>query len=268
MSVQSHLNITTVQAGLHWEDPQANRDHFSALIAQADPTTDLIILPEMFTTGFSMNTAQAEATNGATPDWMRALAALYNAAVMGSVMIREADRCYNRLFFAHPDGRVEAYDKRHLFSFAGEHQHFTAGGERLIVNHRGWRICPLVCYDLRFPVWSRNARIDGAASDHEFDLLVYVANWPEIRQRPWTVLLEARAHENQCYVAGVNRIGTDGNGIVYSGDTAVFSHRGERMSRTKAHEERVETIALSMDELAGFREKFTPWRDKDRVSVG
>lgn len=262
------LRITTVQANLVWEDKQANLLHFEKLLDKANPKTDVIILPEMFATGFSMNAAKhAEQVDGQTISWMKKMSIKHQAVVTGSVITQDKGRYYNRLYWVLPDGNVESYDKRHLFSFADEEKYYSAGSSRLIVEFKGWRICPLVCYDLRFPVWSRNIDFNDPKAATAYDLLIYVANWPEARRRPWLTLLEARAHENQVYVAGVNRIGKDGNGINHTGDTGVYSPKGEIISKTEPSEESVETISLSFSELEEFREKFTVWKDKDQFDL-
>ncbi len=197
--------VTLVQSHLDWEAPQSNLDRFTALMEPLAGKTDLIILPEMFTTGFAMQPAPlAESSDGPTLEWMKKMARQLKAVVTGSIIAEEAGKYYNRLYWVEPGGRILHYDKRHLFGMAGEGDHYASGQERLIIDYEGWRICPLICYDLRFPVWSRNTE--------EIDLLIYVANWPETRANDWCTLTTARAIENQCYVAAVNRIGEDGNG--------------------------------------------------------
>jgi omega-amidase len=225
----SDFTVSLVQTDLHWHEPAANRAALAEQLAAAlagPGLTDLIVLPEMFTTGFSMAAAaQAELGEGPTLAWLREQAARYDAVVTGSVMLTEAGRYYNRLLWVRPDGSYSAYDKRHLFRMAGEHQVYTAGAERLVEEWRGWRIRPLVCYDLRFPVWSRNS------ADAPYDLLLYVASWPNARINAWKVLLQARAIENLTYVAGVNRIGTDGLGVEYSGHTMLLDPRGDYLAQ-------------------------------------
>lgn len=264
MSPAPQLRISLVQTSLAWEDKETNLDHLSKLIAPLTGKTDVVILPEMFSTGFSMNaTSLAEDDSGAGLAWMKKQAARLDAVVTGSLITEDKGQFYNRLYWVTPDGEVKHYDKRHLFSFANEEQYYSAGEFRLIVEYKGWRICPLVCYDLRFPVWSRNHHHDGTSADTLYDLLIYVANWPKARRKPWMTLLEARAHENQVYVAGVNRIGEDGKGIDHSGDSALYSPKGEKLSTLAAHAEGVETVTLDWQALAEFREKFTVWKDKD-----
>ncbi|MGB0882811.1 MAG: amidohydrolase, partial [Vicingaceae bacterium] len=236
------LKVTIIQSELHWENVDHNLEMFAQKIEDINEPTDVIILPEMFNTGFSMDSERlAETTEGVTVNWMKNQAKKTGAALVGSLIIDEEAKFYNRLIWANPNGEIESYDKRHLFRMAGEHNHFSAGEERLIVNYKGWRICPLICYDLRFPVWSRNSSFchtERSRSVFEesknvgpaYDCLIYVANWPAVRQQPWSKLLEARAIENQCYVVGVNRVGEDGNGIGYSGNSVVVDPKGEVIS--------------------------------------
>ena len=200
--MKNELNIIGIQSSIVWEKPEANLEYFDQQISKLPSTVDLVILPEMFTTGFSMNPISiAETMEGPTVKWMVITAKIYSMAIVGSVVIKENDQYFNRLFFVHPNGHIETYDKRHLFTLAKENDQYTSGNERLIVLYKGWRICPLICYDLRFPVWSRNT--------NEYDLLVYVANWPSIRIDAWDTLLKARAIENISYCIGVNRVGED-----------------------------------------------------------
>lgn len=264
MEPEDILNITLVQPNLVWEDKSSNLKHLDVMIRNVGET-DLIVLPEMFSTGFSMRSAElAEAMNGATVDWMRGQAAKHNAVVTGSLIVEEKGNYFNRLIWMSPDGEFEWYDKRHLFSFANEHTYYTAGKRRLISFLKGWRICPLICYDLRFPVWIRNATADD---DFAYDLLLFVANWPEVRSSAWRNLLEARAHENQAYVAGVNRVGKDGNGIYHSGDSAMLSPRGELLSDFKRGEEAVKTFSINAVDLKTYRSKFTAWKDRDKFTL-
>jgi omega-amidase len=267
MSPAPILNITLIQTTLEWENKAVNLNRFEKLIFDS-PQTDVIILPEMFATGFSMNAAHlAESFPGPTALWMQRMAKLKQAAICGTVITEVNDRYYNRLIWAQPTGELMFYDKRHLFSFANEHDHYSPGTERLIVEYKGWRICPLICYDLRFPVWSRNSSLDGRILDFEYDLLIYTANWPEARRKPWITLLEARAHENQAYVVGVNRVGPDGNGINHTGDSAAFSPKGELLTDITPSTEKSETVALSWSDLSEFRQRFTAWKDKDEFRL-
>lgn len=249
------LTISLLQTPLAWHDPAANRAHFADLLQSLPAATDLAILPEMFTTGFTMDAeGLAEPMDGPTLQWMTALARKTGITLCGSVDVLDGGHYYNRCLWASPDGSHRHYDKRHLFRMAGEHEHYTAGTERLIVELNGWRICPLVCYDLRFPVWSRGI--------NEYDLLVYVANWPAARRSAWTTLLPARAVENQCYVAGVNRVGRDGNGIDYAGDSAAYDFLGNALADS-GDKAGAETVTLDHDALRRYREKFPAWRDAD-----
>lgn len=256
------LRITTLQTSLYWEDPAKNIAHYTDKIARL-PETDILILPEMFTTGFTMKPeAMAEEAGGKGLQWMQQQAAAKSCVMVGSISVKEQGKYYNRLYWVKPDGSFLSYDKRHLFSMGKEHEHYTAGSSKLIIDCKGWKVCPLICYDLRFPVWSRNTQ------ENTYDLLIYVANWPEVRSFPWKHLLIARAIENQCYVAGVNRIGADGNGIAHSGDTAVLNPRGEAISQTKAHEDRLETLTLSYQALSDFRNAFPVLKDADSFRIG
>ena len=253
------LNVSLVQGATRWHDPAGNRDYYGALLAPLRGS-DLILLPETFTSGFSNEAIHnAETMEGPTVAWLRAQARALDAAVCGSVQLRVEEKVYNRLLFATPDGEVRHYDKRHLFRYAGEHERYAAGSARLVVEWRGWRICPLVCYDLRFPVYSRNRHADGR---FDYDLLLFVANWPTPRREPWRTLLRARAIENLCYCAGLNRVGTDGNGLGYSGDSAVIDFLGQALAELGAQEQTL-TVALDASALAAHRERFPAWMDAD-----
>ena len=256
------LKVTLIQSNLFWENKEKNLDQFSRKIDAITEPTDLIILPEMFSTGFSMNPKKlSEGMNGETVSWMKERARVKKCVVAGSFICEESGNFYNRLLWVNPDGSYSKYDKRHLFSMGDEHNHYAAGEEKLIVKIKDWKICPLICYDLRFPVWARNT--------HEsfYDVLIYVANWPERRSHPWKTLLLARAIENQAYVIGVNRIGADGNAITHSGDSAVINPKGEIISTTKANEEATETVTLSYAELAEFRKQFPVMQDADKFEL-
>ena len=214
------LTVSIIQANLVWEDVDTNLKAFTKKI-QSIESTDLIVLPETFSTSFSMNSETlAEPMNGKTMSWMAEIAQNKNAVVAGSAILKENNQIFNRFIWMRPNGSFEKYDKRHLFRMGNEHNHFTAGKERLIVELKGWKICPQICYDLRFPVWSRNKK-------QEYDLLLYVANWPEVRTAAWEKLLYARAIENQCYVAAVNRIGVDGEGVNCIGNSMFIDPKGE-----------------------------------------
>lgn len=267
MAFKKKINVSLVQPSIAWEDRDANLSHLASLLEPIQ-RTDLIVLPEMFPTGFSMRPeALAEEADGPSTNWMANIAKSKQSYVTGSIIAREGGQFFNRLIWMAPDGSYEHYDKRHLFSFADEHAHYQAGKKRLITDLYGWRVCPLICYDLRFPVWSRNQDLTGGFSDSEFDLQLFVANWPEARRRPWMTLLEARAHENQCFVIGVNRVGKDGNGIAHSGDSALYDPKGTLISDIAPNEETVRNYDIDLDDLRSFREKFTPWKDKDRFGL-
>lgn len=257
------LNVSLVQGATRWHDAPANRDYYGSLVRRAAGQSDLIVLPETFLSGFSNDTrASAEGMDGEGLAWMRALAAEVKAVVTGSLAIREDDTVYNRLIWARPDGSFAQYDKRHLFRMAGEHTRYGGGSERLIVELKGWRILPQVCYDLRFPVWLRNRRLASAAGGMEYDLSLFVANWPAPRRQPWRTLLRARAIENLAYVIGVNRVGTDGNDLPYAGDSAVIDPIGEPLIELGVQEQ-VVTVSLEPAPLLAHRERFPAWMDAD-----
>lgn len=271
-----NLNITIIQSDLHWESIDKNLEMFSQKITAIAEHTDLIVLPEMFNTGFTMNTGLvAEQMNGKTMQWMWRLSKEKKCVLTGSLIIAENGRYYNRLIWMKPDGTFETYDKRHLFRMAKEDNYFTPGSKRIIAELNGWKICPLICYDLRFPVWSRNKwtknthNTDPTNSNltADYDVLLFIANWPERRSHPWRSLLVARAIENQAYVTGLNRIGADGNVITHSGDSAIINFKGETLSKTKVNEESVETISLNYAELEEFRKTFPVGLDADNYTV-
>ncbi len=259
----SDFTISLVQTDLHWHDPAANRQTLSQLlldILMGPGLTDLIVLPEMFTTGFSMDTTQAEPLVGPTLAWMREQAARYDAVVTGSVMLADAGRYYNCLLWVRPDGSYSRYHKRHLFRMSGEHELFTPGAERLVEEWRGWRIRPLICYDLRFPVWSSNSR-------HEpYDLLLYVASWPAVRISAWKLLLQARAIENLAYVAGVNRIGLDDKGTEYNGFSMLLDPRGEHLAQAGSLPT-VLTRRIMRHPLSELREHLSALLDADEFEI-
>ncbi|MEG3191488.1 amidohydrolase [Lysobacter sp. D1-1-M9] len=263
----TNLRISLIQGATIWHDPAGNREYYGDLIAPLHDTTDLVILPETFTSGFSNDAiGNAETVDGPSVAWMREQAAKIGAAVTGSVQIREGEGVYNRLIFATPDGGLQMYDKRHLFRYAREHERYAAGRERLTVEWKGWRICPLVCYDLRFPVYSRNRFDVEREGGLDYDLLIYIANWPSARDHAWKTLLRARAMENLCFVAGLNRVGEDGNGIHYSGDSAVIDYLGHPISECQDMEV-VSTTTLLGAELAAYRERFPAMLDGDRFTI-
>jgi predicted amidohydrolase len=263
-----NLRISLVQGATRWHDPAGNRDYYGRLFAPLHGITDLILLPETFTSGFSNDAIdQAEGMDGPTVAWLREQSRRLDAAITGSVQIRTDDGVFNRLFFATPDGGLQHYDKRHLFRYAKEHERYAAGRERLTVEYKGWRICPLVCYDLRFPVYSRNRFDVERPGGLDYDLLLYVANWPAARAYPWKTLLRARAIENLCFVAGLNRVGTDGNGLDYSGDSAVIDFLGHPLSEA-TNEEVVTTTTLPAALLLAHRERFPAMLDADAFALG
>ena len=266
------MKVSLVQTQLFWEDKEKNLDHFERLLQTIHEPVNLIVLPEMFTTGFTMQpSTHAENADGSALNWMKKQATLKNAVITGSVAVTEHGKFYNRLFWVDPNGEVKTYNKRHLFRLAGEDLLYTAGNEKIIVSSGGWKILPLICYDLRFPVWSRNVyrkSVTGEPGQWDYDILVYVANWPEVRNYPWKQLLIARAIENQCYVIAVNRIGKDGNGFDHSGDSVVINPRGEVISETRAHQESVETITLNRGYLNEFRRNFPVGEDADSFELG
>ncbi|HKZ65309.1 MAG TPA: amidohydrolase [Chitinophagaceae bacterium] len=270
----SLLTITTIQTNLHWEDKTANLQMLEQKISSIKDKTEIVVLPEMFSTGFSMKPETlAETMDGETLKWMKRMAVTNKIILTGSIIIKEKENFFNRLIWMLPNGRYGIYDKRHRFAFAGEDQHYTAGNKRLIASVKGWKINLQVCYDLRFPVWSRQisptnslAEEEGGLATPEYDVLIYVANWPERRNAAWKTLLQARAIENQCYVVGVNRVGKDGNDINHSGDSMVIDPLGEILYYKK-DEEDIFTIALDKDHLQTVREKFPFWKDADHFII-
>ncbi|MBL0308931.1 MAG: amidohydrolase [Bacteroidetes bacterium] len=262
------LSITLIQSTLHWQDVAANLQMLSEKISAIKNPTDLILLPEMFSTGFSMNveTQAEEMNNSWAIEWMKKTAAEKNCVVTGSLMLRDKKKFFNRLVWMRPDGSFETYDKRHLFSFAQEEKTFTSGRERLIVELKGWKICPMICYDLRFPAWSRNRLVESEAAAAAYDLLIYVANWPERRAQAWKYLLIARAIENQTYVAGINRVGNDGNDIYYSGDSMVADALGNILYHREQSED-ITTLQLSMEDLTKVRRQFRFLKDADLFNI-
>lgn len=263
------MNITLLQTELYWHDPVANRAMLEEQIAALPQSTDLIVLPEMFTTGFTMDApAVAEPANLTTLRWLKQQAAQTGAVVTGSYVVAEkgpkGTQYANRLIWMQPDGQYDVYDKRHLFRMAGEDGIYTAGQQRIIKTWKGWRICPLICYDLRFPVFSRN--VSSTDKSFAYDLLLYVANWPAVRRNAWNVLLQARAIENLCYVAGVNRVGIDGNGHVYSGDSALINYKGDVLFH-QADEPVAYQYDLSLDALQTFRQAFPANLDADAFTL-
>jgi len=261
------LQLALLQSNLHWQNIDANLAMFEEQLWQLPAgSTDLIVLPEMFSTGFTMDAAPlAEPMNSKTFRWLKQQAAQFKAVVTGSFIVKEQQRYYNRLVWMRPDGTFSTYDKRHLFRMAQEHQTYTAGGQRLVETLHGWRICPLICYDLRFPVWSRN-QLEGSV-EMAFDVLLYVANWPAARVQAWDVLLQARAIENLCYVAGVNRTGQDGNEVAYNGHTVALDFKGQALAAAHESHEAVLQVTFSAGALNAFRQKFPANQDMDRYLI-
>jgi predicted amidohydrolase len=255
-----------IQGATRWHDLPGNRDYYGARVRSLQGQSDLIVLPETFTSGFTNETlANAESMQGESLTWLKALAAEVGAVITGSMVIREGERCFNRLIWMPPDGQFHIYDKRHLFRMAQEHTRYGGGERRLIVELNGWRICPLVCYDLRFPVWIRN-RYDRSAGRFDYDVSIFVANWPSARRYAWRTLLRARAIENLSYCVGVNRVGVDGNGLHYAGDSAVLDFLGQPLVELGAQEQ-VVSVTLDADVLAAHRERFPAWMDADDFSL-
>ncbi len=260
------MNIVIVQPAIIWESPAENLEKYNHLLSGIKNDPDLIVLPEMFTTGFSMNSEKlAVPHENPVIGWMRGKATRFGSAITGSLIIEDTGKSpekdenitksfFNRLIFINEEGELSYYDKRHMFRMGGEGDHFTAGKERLIVNYKAWRICPLICYDLRFPVWSRNRE--------EYDLLLYVANWPAARSEVWNTLLRARAIENQSWVIGVNRTGKDGEGMEYNGESQVIDPKGNVLVKL-GKEEAITEVKISLEDLDIFRQKFPVWKDRD-----
>lgn len=276
-----NLTITSVQTNLQWEDKKANLQMLEEKISGIKEKTEIVVLPEMFSTGFTMRPEKlAETMEGETLQRMKRIAAEKKIILTGSLIIEEKGNYYNRLIWMQPDGEYGCYDKRHLFAYADEDNHYTAGTKRLIASAKGWKINLLVCYDLRFPVWARQtapsnspdnpgqalSKGEGGEGTPEYDVLIYVANWPERRIMAWKTLLQARAIENQCYVVGVNRVGDDGNNIHYSGESMMVDPMGEILYHKK-DEEDIFTVTLDKNHLNSIREKFPFWRDADEFKI-
>jgi predicted amidohydrolase len=258
------MRVTLLQTDIAWEDKPENLRRLRLHLQRLAGQTDLVVLPETFSTGFSMNSRLlAETTAGNTITTLQQYAAAFGMALAGSYIAcnpQHPDCFFNRAFFLTPEGEATFYDKHHLFRMGREADHFAAGATRPIIRYRGWNILLLVCYDLRFPVWSRNV-------DNEYDLLIYVANWPAVRRRVWDTLLPARALENMSYVCGVNRVGTDGEGLAHNGGSVLYSPKGDLLGLVADDVEGEATVELSHDELLHFREKFPAWKDADRFRL-
>lgn len=255
-----NLKIVAIQTDIFWENITANLANLEEKLAKITNEPDLIILPEMFTTGFTMNAKTlAEPMNFTTFKWMKQMAKKHNAVVTGSFIVNENGHNYNRLIWMQPDGEFDTYDKRHLFRMGDEHTFFAAGTKKIIKQLKGWNICPLICYDLRFPVWSRN-------KNNEYDLLIYIANWPKSRAFVYSNLLIARALENQAYVIGVNRVGKDGLGLDYSGDSAIINYKGQTIV-SETEKEEILYAEINKKELDDFRIKFPAYLDADEFEI-
>ena len=258
--MQNELKIALIQADLVWENPDQNRVNLESHIESINDPVDLIILPEMFTTGFTMNPkGLAESMDGKTVNWMKDLAQRKQSALIGSTIIREKGLYFNRLLFVHPDGAIDTYDKKHTFTLAGEHTVYESGKENKIINYLGWSIKPLICYDLRFPVWARNLE--------DYDIVLYVANWPHVRISAWDALLKARAIENMSFSIGVNRVGLDGNGHEYPGHSAVYDVLGQRLDDIPSHKEAIGIITLNKSHISKYRNKLGFLKDRDNFNL-
>ncbi|MBU2921903.1 amidohydrolase [Winogradskyella psychrotolerans] len=258
--MNSELKVAIVQTALVWENPEENRRLLSHKIAAISADVDLVVLPEMFTSGFTMNPAEvAETMEGNTIVWLKEQAKLKQAVIMGSLVISENGKFYNRMVCVEPSGTITTYNKRHTFTLAGEHKVYTAGTEKVTFSYKGWKICPLVCYDLRFPVWARNVE--------DYDLIIYVANWPKIRIGAWDALLKARAIENMAYCVGVNRVGLDGNNFEYSGHSAAYDVLGNRLDTILENQDVVEIVSLDKAAIKKYREKLNFLNDRDNFTL-
>lgn len=253
------LRVSYVQAELVWENPIANCAHLEERLQVLQGQTDVIVLPEMFSTGFSMNSIGAEIPAGPTVQWMKLQANRLQVLLIGSLKIKDGGYYYNRLLAVHPSGKIDTYDKRHLFRMGDEDSFYTAGSSACLVSYKSWSIAPFICYDLRFPVWSRNVNL-------RYDLAIYVANWPAVRTNAWNSLLRARAIENLAYVVGVNRVGEDGNQLAYAGASSILSFKGEDMNEL-SDSESIVTQTLSFQELNDFRAKFPAHLDADSFTL-
>lgn len=257
------LTICVIQPDIIWENSEKNFDNYQKLIPN-NKEFDLIVLPEMFSSGFSVNTGDcAEAPDGKSFQWLKCMAKKINSAFATSIAVFENDKILNRFYFIYPNGSFDTYDKHHLFSYGGEHLTFSQGTKRIIINYKGWKILPMVCYDLRFPVWNSNRFIDN---QYDYDLAIYVANWPHSRKHAWQTLLQARAIENQCWVLAANRVGTDGKGTFHSGNSAIINPYGE-IIQTSENDEAVLEDVIDLEFLNVYREKFGVANDWDTFSL-
>jgi predicted amidohydrolase len=253
----NNLKLAVIQTDLHWEDKSKNIKMFNDLLNNID--SDVIILPEMFNTGFSMRPEiLSESMSDDSVKWMIKKSSELNSAICGSLIISDSGKYYNRFVWIEPNGRVVTYDKRHLFGFADEDKHYTSGQQRVIIEYKGWKILPLICYDLRFPVWSRN--------NDDYDLMIYVANWPQARRNAWRTLLQARSIENQSFVVGVNRIGDDGSGKPHSGDSMIIDPLGDILFDAQ-NKNIIHTETIEINKLYSYRQKFPFLKDKDKFKI-
>ncbi|WP_299004717.1 amidohydrolase [uncultured Tenacibaculum sp.] len=260
MNTTNILKVALIQSDLVWENPTENRKRFEKKINGLSDEIDLIVLPEMFTTGFTMNaSAVAETMEGETVQWLQNLAQEKSIAITGSIIISENNNFYNRLLFVHPSGKIDSYNKKHTFTLAGEHEVFSAGTERIIVDYKGWKICPLICYDLRFPVWARNT--------DNYDLLLYVASWPKPRIEAWDSLLKARAIENMSYTIGVNRVGVDAKDYEYTGNTVCYDTLGNCFAKNNQGTEEVLIVELNEEAQTKIRNRFRFLDDRDAFVI-
>lgn len=258
--MKNELHVVGIQADLIWENPAENIKFFEDKIKTISANTDLVVLPEMFTTGFTMQPKNvAESMNGLSITWMKKIAKEYDIAITGSLVIEDDNQFYNRLVFIKPSGKIDVYDKRHSFTLAGEHEVYSSGTEKIIIDFKGWKICPLICYDLRFPVWARNTE--------NYDILIYMANWPDTRIKAWRTLLKARAIENMSYTIGVNRTGLDANNYQYSGSSLIFDYLGETLSNLAENEVGIISAVLKKDHQNKVRNKLGFLNDKDSFTI-
>ena len=258
--MQDHLEVAIIQSNLVWENPIQNRINFAKKIDTISKPVDLIVLPEMFTSGFTMNPASvAETMQGDTVNWMKTMASKKQCAIMGSMVIKEAGNYVNRFLFVTPSKIDSFYDKKHCFTLAGEDKVYKSGTNRVVINYKNWKIVPLICYDLRFPVWARNTV--------DYDLLIYVANWPKPRINAWDTLLKARAIENMCYCVGVNRVGIDAKNHEYPGHSAVYNVLGDKISNIEADKEQIEKVSLSKYHLSKIRDQLKFLNDRDAFTL-
>ncbi|MCK5825288.1 MAG: amidohydrolase [Ichthyobacteriaceae bacterium] len=256
----SELRIALIQTHIFWENPKKNIEELTIKVNSIDNNVDIIILPEMFSTGFTLNSeTEKHSMNGKTVNWMKEMANTKDCAIVGSLIIEENGRLYNRALFVYPDGEISYYDKKHLFTLANEHKNFTAGSTRTFISYKNWKILPLTCYDLRFPEWSRNT--------NNYDLLIYVASWPERRKEAWKSLLKARAIENLTYVAATNRVGLDGNDIRFSGNSTIIDFQGKTIADTEEYEEDIIISTIKKEDQIIFRTKFPFLDDMDVENI-